>query len=144
MLCTDFNRHSPFSSCQRIWSCLSWMGPTRNLIGSVFEGQSSYRSRRGQKPYTAAVQCIYAEILVHSIGMYFVKSSLSIFCTGFGVNRHIRWALCFILTIWTVYVMIDTLVVTLQCTPTHKAWDLELKGTVSAFLSSESLLIVLT
>jgi len=99
------------------------------MVGPIPEGQSCHGPYRSQKADTTADQYTYAETLVYVIGLYFVKLSfLILFYRVFGVNRYFRWALYSVLGIWTAYAVTDTLIVIFQCTPVHKAWDLEVNG----------------
>ncbi|KAL8781985.1 MAG: hypothetical protein Q9213_005750 [Squamulea squamosa] len=69
------------------------------------------------------------ETLVYVIGLYFVKLSLLILLYRvFGVNRRFRWALYFVVGLWTVYFVIHTPIVIFQCIPVQKAWHPKMKG----------------
>lgn len=56
--------------------------------------------------------------------MYWAKLSvLMLYLRVFGINRPFRYTVFFVMTIWTMYIIADVLVITFECNPVQKAWD---------------------
>ncbi|KAL8718955.1 MAG: hypothetical protein Q9225_003967 [Loekoesia sp. 1 TL-2023] len=71
----------------------------------------------------------YAQSLTYDVGIYLAKLSILIlFYRLFGVNRLFRRAVYTVTVLWTLYTVVNTLLIIFGCTPVQKAWHPLIKG----------------